>query len=274
MLSGRAHDEVNHHRTGAGLAESRLMALLDSMHDGAWILALDGRIEFANHRLAQFFGLQPQDLAAGSLQSDVLEKLRPHLEAPDTTLARWRQLQDNPEQVGWDDLEFRRPRRRILERFARPVFDAQHRLMGRLEVFRDITSERLLEDKVVQRERLAAIGQLLTGVAHELNNPLTAVGGYAVRRPAGTVAGKGRALAPGGGTCRTYCLQPAALCPRLQAGKAVGGPARGAGAHCGLARLRAARREHPSRPPLRARATSRTGRAQPARAGLDRKSVV
>ncbi|HSC77730.1 MAG TPA: ATP-binding protein [Candidatus Acidoferrales bacterium] len=178
MPTRPTRNEENYQGAGAAPAEARLMALLDSMHEGAWILGMDSRIEFANHRLAQFFGLPPQEITAGSLQSDVLEKLRPNLEAPDTTLGRWRQLQESPEQVSWDEIELRRPRRRILERFARPIFGGQN-LLGRLELFRDITGERLLEDKVVQREKLAAIGQLLTGVAHELNNPLTAVGGYA-----------------------------------------------------------------------------------------------
>jgi CheY-like chemotaxis protein len=36
-----------------------------------------------------------------------------------------------------------------------------------------------LEEKVLQREKLAAVGQLVSGIAHELNNPLTAVTGYA-----------------------------------------------------------------------------------------------
>jgi PAS domain S-box-containing protein len=179
MPTRRTRNEENYQGAGAAPAEARLMALLDSMHEGAWILGMDSRVEFANHRLAQFFGLPPQEIAAGALQSEVLEKLRPNLEAPDTTLGRWRQLQESPEQVSWDEIELRRPRRRILERFARPIFDAQGLRLGRLELFRDITGERLLEDKVVQREKLAAIGQLLTGVAHELNNPLTAVGGYA-----------------------------------------------------------------------------------------------
>ncbi len=35
------------------------------------------------------------------------------------------------------------------------------------------------ENKIIQRERLATLGQLLSGIAHELNNPLTAVTGYA-----------------------------------------------------------------------------------------------
>jgi len=34
------------------------------------------------------------------------------------------------------------------------------------------------QSQLMQKERLAGVGQLVTGVAHELNNPLTAVIGY------------------------------------------------------------------------------------------------
>ena len=39
----------------------------------------------------------------------------------------------------------------------------------------DITENRLLEAELLQSEKLAAIGQLAAGIAHEINNPLTAV---------------------------------------------------------------------------------------------------
>jgi two-component system NtrC family sensor kinase len=46
-------------------------------------------------------------------------------------------------------------------------------------IARDITHRRRLEQQLQQTEKLSAIGKLVAGVAHELNNPLTAIIGYA-----------------------------------------------------------------------------------------------
>ena len=43
----------------------------------------------------------------------------------------------------------------------------------------DQTEHRQLQDRLIQSERLSAIGQLIAGVAHDLNNPLTSVVGFA-----------------------------------------------------------------------------------------------
>jgi signal transduction histidine kinase len=73
-------------------------------------------------------------------------------------------------------------------------------LVGRLVVFNDVTERKAAEDalsertdelqetlgrleetqqQLIQSEKLAGIGQLIAGVAHELNNPLSVVAGYA-----------------------------------------------------------------------------------------------
>jgi PAS domain S-box-containing protein len=53
--------------------------------------------------------------------------------------------------------------------------DADGQITGVIVSVRDITIERKLEQQVVQSERLAAMGAMIGGVAHELNNPLTSI---------------------------------------------------------------------------------------------------
>ncbi len=45
-------------------------------------------------------------------------------------------------------------------------------------VFEDQTEKRRLQDQLIQSEKLSAIGQLIAGVAHDLNNPLASVVGF------------------------------------------------------------------------------------------------
>jgi two-component system NtrC family sensor kinase len=55
-----------------------------------------------------------------------------------------------------------------------PLVDGAN-VAGALGIVRDVGEEKLLVEQLVQQEKLAAIGQLVSGVAHELNNPLASV---------------------------------------------------------------------------------------------------
>jgi two-component system NtrC family sensor kinase len=64
--------------------------------------------------------------------------------------------------------------RQILFNFS-PLFDENNRIEGVVLSGRDVTDLKRLEEQLIRAEKLAAMGQMLAGVAHELNNPLTAI---------------------------------------------------------------------------------------------------
>ena len=53
-----------------------------------------------------------------------------------------------------------------------PLFDQHGESLGMLGIARDITERKTLEQQVQNAERLASVGKLAAGVAHEINNPL------------------------------------------------------------------------------------------------------
>jgi PAS domain S-box-containing protein len=60
-----------------------------------------------------------------------------------------------------------------------PMRDENHNVASIVVVMTDITDAAMLQAKLMHTEKMAAVGQLVSGVAHEVNNPLTAILGFA-----------------------------------------------------------------------------------------------
>ncbi|OGO49734.1 MAG: hypothetical protein A2148_09835 [Chloroflexi bacterium RBG_16_68_14] len=70
------------------------------------------------------------------------------------------------------------PGRRYLMAMAAPLAGSPEGSAA-VVILRDVTEERLMQERLLQSEKMVSVGQLVSGVAHELNNPLTGITGFA-----------------------------------------------------------------------------------------------
>ena len=139
------------------------------------------RIRAMNSRFVQIAGLDPADVERIQTLEALVERMADNAAEPAAFRKRWNELASLGESGVREEIPLVRPSPRILERAARPILDAAGRRLGWLEIYRDLTAQRVFQSKLLQTEKLAALGQMVTGVAHELSNPLTSILGYAQR---------------------------------------------------------------------------------------------
>jgi len=63
----------------------------------------------------------------------------------------------------------------VIERCTRRIVAPNGRKLGRVEVYREITARRMFQSRMLRAEKLASLGQRVTGIMHELSNPLTTI---------------------------------------------------------------------------------------------------
>lgn len=67
----------------------------------------------------------------------------------------------------------------IFHFWAYPLMDEDDRLYAIVHYIKDVTSQKSLEQQLIRADKLASLGTLIAGIAHEINNPLGIIAGYA-----------------------------------------------------------------------------------------------
>jgi PAS domain S-box-containing protein len=143
--------------------------LLESFPDLILVVDLDERYTFVSSRAHALLGYEPQQMVGKKIS---------HMEDHSPDLASlYHSLISGTE--AFASAEYGARHRdgswRTMRASGSPLVDAEGKISGAIISVRDITIERKLEQQVVQSERLAAMGAMIGGVAHELNNPLTSI---------------------------------------------------------------------------------------------------
>jgi len=145
--------------------------LLESFPDLILVVDLEERYTFVSARARDLLGYQPQEMLGKKISE--LADHSPELAALYHEVLSGKEAFASAEYgARHHDGDWR-----TMRAAGSRLVDAEGKTSGVIISVRDITVERKLEQQVVQSERLAAMGAMIGGVAHELNNPLTSIMG-------------------------------------------------------------------------------------------------
>jgi len=159
--------------------EAELRNVLDAVQCGVVLAAADGRIRFVNPQFGALLNLDARILRASETYESLAQEIDRRFRHGGTFRKAWNSFAAGSGNATHEDLELKAPPGRIIERYARPVMSGEGRPIGWMELLRDVTRQRQLQSKLLQAEKMASVGTLASGIAHELNNPLTSIMGYA-----------------------------------------------------------------------------------------------
>lgn len=144
--------------------------IIDSINSGLLTTDSAGRITFANRAAAEITGRGATALLGLSIGA--------LLSQPESFLHEIRAALDRRSrhrfEIDWKD---ERGRDLFLGFTVSVLRERDGRPVGMIFIFQDLTEIRVLEEEVALKKRMAALGEMAAGVAHELRNPLASLSG-------------------------------------------------------------------------------------------------
>jgi PAS domain S-box-containing protein len=181
---GISHDITERIQTEGALrrSEERYRTILDEIEEGYYEVDLAGNFIFVNKAACRQFGYTEEELTGMNYRVYVSK------EDIKSVYKAWNKVYRTGEPLTlYPFASIRKDRTQIfLENSVSPLRNKEWKIIGFRSISRDVTERKKAEKEKMQLEqkaqvtsRLASVGEMTAGVAHEINNPLTGVIGYA-----------------------------------------------------------------------------------------------
>jgi two-component system NtrC family sensor kinase len=144
----------------------RWMATVDAIVDPLMLVDKDFKVIQANQALAKIAGKDIKKVVGSHCY-----KMFAGRDKPCTGC----KLQESIKTETTQTFELNAVDNRYYEVATQPIFDGNGVIEGSLHIYRDRTLAKQLQSQLIQTEKLASIGLLAGGIAHELNNPLAGI---------------------------------------------------------------------------------------------------
>jgi signal transduction histidine kinase len=152
-------------------AKRNLEAIFDGIRDQISVQTPDYRILRVNRAVIEHYHTEYNELIGKKCYEAYYQRTQPCEKCPVSVTIQTQQSSSSIIKISESDTTLR-----IL---SYPVSNDKGDLFAVAEYVQDITEEKRLQEQLIQSEKLAGIGFLASGIAHEINNPLSGVIGMA-----------------------------------------------------------------------------------------------
>ena len=169
-ITERKRVEERLKKSEALLAEAQSIA-----HIGNWELNLVSNVLTWSDEIYRMFGLEPQQFGAN--YEAFLDNIHPD-DKEMVNQAYSESVRNRTPYCITHRLLLKDGTIKYVEERCTTLYNADGQPFRSIGIVQDITEREKMQEQLMAQDRLASIGQLVSGVAHEINNPLTSVIGF------------------------------------------------------------------------------------------------
>ncbi|OAQ21436.1 two-component system sensor histidine kinase NtrB [Thermosulfurimonas dismutans] len=170
-LSRQLEEKVKERTQELAISEEKFRKLFEASGDAIFFCDAEGRLRDINPSGLKLLGFSKEEIVGRSLGDFFLRK------------EDWKHYKKQLCSVGWinnyeTELVIRGGEKRYVIITANAIEYVKGCRLGCQGIIKDITSFKEMMDRLIHSEKMAAVGQLAAGIAHEINTPLGIIYGY------------------------------------------------------------------------------------------------